>query len=178
MGEGSGVGAREAFGDWGVEPAEVVEPVLRDGAVGGAPVHRDGLEEVVAGAVEVALVYQFGAVEGAIVVREGVVVGLSEEAVGTGDYGNSVERLGKTVNVYRHVCGRQLLDRTTGDAVALCGVDNVEAVAAALNNGHMRVLAGCLLHSQSHAAGVAHEDEVAALQMIPLCVGCGCKQQG
>ena len=168
MGEGGGVGAREAFGDWGVEPAEVVEPVLRDGAVWGAPVHGNGLEEVVAVAVEVALVYQFGAVEGAIVVREGVVVGLSEEAVGTGDYGNSVERLGKTVNVYRHVCGRQLLDRTTGDAVALCGVDNVEAVAAALNNGHMRVLAGCLLHSQSHAAGVAHKEQVAALKAIPL----------
>ena len=178
MGEGSGVGAREAFWDGGAKTTEMVEPVDGDGAVWGAPVHGNGLEEVVAVAVEVALVYQLGAIEGAVVVHEGVVVGLSEEAVGAGDYGNSVERLGKTVNVYRHVCGRKLLDRTTGDAVALCGVDNVEAVAAALNNGHMCVLAGCLLHSQSHAAGVAHEDEVAALQMFPLCVGGDCKQQG
>ena len=99
MGEGSGVGAREAFGDWGVEPAEVVEPVLRDGAVGGAPVHGNGLEEVVAVAVEVALVYQFGAVEGAIVVREGVVVGLSEEAVGTGYHGGGVERYCQAIDV-------------------------------------------------------------------------------
>ena len=51
-GEAGGVGAGEAFGDGGVEPAEVVDPVLRDGAVGGSPVHRDGLEEVVAGGIK------------------------------------------------------------------------------------------------------------------------------
>ncbi len=99
MGEGSGVGAREAFGDWGVEPAEVVEPVLRDGAVGGAPVHRDGLEEVVAGRVNVAFVYQLGAIEGAVVVHEGVVVGLPEEAVGTGYHGGGVERYCQAIDI-------------------------------------------------------------------------------
>ena len=123
-GEGGGVGAGEVFGDGGAEATEVVEPVLRDGAVGGAPVHGDGLEEVVAEAVEVALVYQLGAVEGAVVVHEGIVVGLSEEVVGTGDDGYGIEGYCEAVDVYRHVCGRQLLDRTTDDAVALCGIDN------------------------------------------------------
>ena len=70
----------------------MVEPVLRDGAVGGAPVHGDGFEEVVAGRVKEAFVYQLGAVEGAVVVHEGIVVGLSEEVVGTRDDSGGVER--------------------------------------------------------------------------------------
>ena len=55
-----------------------------------------------------------------------------------------------------------------GDAKGRGGVDDEEGVAATLHEGYMGVLAGCLLHSQSHAAGIAHEDEVAALQTLPL----------
>lgn len=92
LGEAGGVGAGEAFGDGGVEALEVFNPVGGNGAVWGAPVHGDGLEEVVAEAVEVAFVYQLGAVEGAVIVCEGPVIGQAEEAVRTGNDCRSVER--------------------------------------------------------------------------------------
>ena len=77
-GEAGGVGAGEAFGDGGVEALEVVYPIGGNGAVGGAPVHGDGLEDMVAGRIEVALVYQLGAVESIIIVSEGLVIGLAQ----------------------------------------------------------------------------------------------------
>ena len=87
-----GVGAREAFGDGGAKTTEMVEPVDGDGAVWGAPVHGNGLEDMVTGRIEVALVYQLRAVECIIIMREGHVIGLAEEAVGASDDGGSVER--------------------------------------------------------------------------------------
>ena len=87
-----GVGAGEAFGDGGVEALEVVYPVGGYGTVGGAPVHGNGLEDMVTGRIEVALVYQLRAVECIIIMREGHVIGLAEEAVGASDDGGSVER--------------------------------------------------------------------------------------
>lgn len=79
----------------------MVDPVLRDGAVGGSPVHRDSLEEVVAGGIKETFVYQLGAVEGAVVVHEGVVVGLPEEAVGSRYHSRGVERYRETIDVAR-----------------------------------------------------------------------------
>lgn len=150
-GEAGGVGAWEAFGDGGVEAIEVVYPIGWDGAVGGAPVHGDGDEEVVAEAVEVALVYQFGAVEGAVVVGEGVVVGLAEEGVGAGDDGGCVEGYGEAIYVDGHVCGEGLFYWSACYAVFLCGVDDEEAVAGAFHQGDMCVLACGLLYRQAHA---------------------------
>ena len=91
-GETCGVGAGEAFGDGGVEALEVVYPVGGYGTVGGAPVHGNGLEDMVTGRIEVAVVYQLRAVECIIIMREGHVIGLAEEAVGASDDGGSVER--------------------------------------------------------------------------------------
>ena len=120
-----GVGAGEAFGDGGVEALEVVYPVGWDGAVGGAPVHGYGVEEVAAEAVEVALVYQFRAVESAVVVREGVVVGLAEEAVGASDDGGSVERSRHAVSLYKRGKRAESRNWTAGNAECRCGVNDV-----------------------------------------------------
>ena len=167
-GEAGGVGAGEAFGDGGVEALEVVYPVGWDGAVGGAPVHGDGIEEVAAGRVEVALVYQLGAVECAVVVREGFVVGLADEAVCATYDSRGIEWYGEMVDIDGHVCCEGLFYRSASHAVFLCGVNYVEAVTNTLHQSHVCVLPGGLLHSQTHAAGVAHKQQVAALQVFPL----------
>lgn len=176
-GEAGGVGAGEAFGDGGAEATEVVYPVGGYGTVGGAPVHGDGLEDMVTGRIEVALVYQLRAVECIIVVLEGHVIGLAEEAVGAGDDGGSVERSRHAVSLYKRGKRAESRNWAACNAECRCGVNDVETVADTLHQGHMGVLSCRLLHRQTHAAGVAHKQQVAALQTLPLGCSATCQSK-
>ena len=56
MGEVVGIGAGDALGDFFAEGGEELGPELGECSVGGEEIHRAGLEDVVAGGVEVGFV--------------------------------------------------------------------------------------------------------------------------
>ena len=114
--------------------------------------------------VEVALVDEFGVVEGAVVGHEVVVVGLSDESMGTGKHRVEVE-----IGVLEAVHVRQKVsvvfcaqERAAADAVLWCGVDDPHRVVYTLHPGHMCVLARCV--------GVAEEEQVAGAQVVEAVV--------
>ena len=74
-GELGGIGARLAFGDGAAKVIEEVGPELGYGAGGIAEAHGDGFEDGAAVGAQVALLHEFGAIEGIVVGKVPPVVG-------------------------------------------------------------------------------------------------------